>query len=508
MIQILSIINPIWTFLFSFTLIMVYRLLIRPYLGILYYKKQGATTVFHRELIPYIKSCKNLAERDDFYYLYKEIRRKEPNTKFTAENFGSSVQLVLYDTDMIKDFLRKYEVYHKDKDITGFLEYMAQGTLAFSEDNTWKMKRKAISSAFNFEFLKHSIPMIVETVQEKFEEMVKTDSLVGQNLVDKLANITGEVTGKFVFGKRFGKHEVKGVPVAVAMEQLLIKASDEGVTLSTALFGTKLFKQNILPRHRQLHQDIADMKGVCRQIIKETKEGRVKGNCLIDLLFELRENGNSETSFSDDYIIGEFIALFAAGTDTTSHLVGSAIYFLSKYPEIHQKVKAEADKELSDLDNLTIEDLNRMNYTTAVLKETFRLGGPVGCNFTRIAMKDDDLCGLKVKKGTKVTYYNDTFYRSEKCYSNANEFIPERWLDDEKYNDDLFKKDPYVYLPFSSGPRNCIGQHLAMIEARILIGLFVKTFDFKFPEEYKLVLKQTFTFQPREPLMVTMTKNE
>ena len=128
-----------------------------------------------------------------------------------------------------------------------------------------------------------------------------------------------------------------------------------------------------------------------------------------------------------------------------------------------------------------------------------------GVSSSRVAAKDDEICGVKIKKGTRVNYCHDVLCRSDKYFTNPEKFAPERWLGDSQYMNDQIKNEPYAFLPFSGGPRVCIGQNLAMIEAKIILSLFIKTFDFKFSEDYKLIRKQAASYSPRDPLIVDLT---
>jgi len=143
-----------------------------------------------------------------------------------------------------------------------------------------------------------------------------------------------------------------------------------------------------------------------------------------------------------------------------------------------------------------------MEYMTAFLKETLRLGGPTTGFFYRAPIKDDNLCGFHIKKGTIVNFHPDIYYCSEEYFPNHKEFRPERWLEGQEQN--ALKAEPYAFIPFSAGPRNCVGQHLAMIEARIMIALFIKTFKFEFPEDYELKMVKRFLYEPLNPLLVTL----
>jgi len=356
----------------------------------------------------------------------------------------------------------------------------------------------------NFEFLKDMVPMIVETTQANFGQWIERGHLKDMNLADNLGMLTGEITGRFFFGKTFGDQKLEGLPITTFVQQYLNNTLKALYSLSFLLFGVKIVKANIFPSHKKINRDAAAIRQRCREMIEETERSAKKEANLLTHLLALRASGKEEDGITNEEIVGEFIGIFVAGTDTTSHLVNSAIYFLWKHPEIYAKVKEEVDREFADPSKVDIENINRMEYTTAFLKETLRLGGPISTNFTRMATRDDDLCGLKVKKGDSVVFLKDLYFRSEDYYSKSLEIHPERWLNDSSFDQDGFKNEPYSFIPFSAGPRSCVGQYLGMIEARIILALFIKTFKFSFPEDYKFVLVPKFTFEPLHPLMVTL----
>ena len=347
--------------------------------------------------------------------------------------------------------------------------------------------------------------MIVETTQEKFQELIKENELKGVNLLEKLAGITGEITARFFFGKRFHGRTIFGVPMTTVVHRQLNMLFMEALSLPYILFGPRLVKANILKKHKELNKGIVEIRKRCMEMIEETEKSNKKEDNLLGVLLDLRRSGDAQDRLTDEQIVGEFLGLFGAGTDTTSHLVNSAIYFLWKYKEVYQKVKEEVDREFENMEDLSMEKINKMEYMNAFLKETLRLGGPTTAYFFRAPVKDDNLCGMNIKKGTIVNFHPDLYYSSEEFFPNHKEFRPERWLEGNSHEQNALKAEPYAFIPFSAGPRNCVGQHLAMIEARIIIGLFIKTFKFEFPEDYQLKMVKRFLYEPFDPLMVTLT---
>ena len=486
---------------FSFlAALIIYKIIIAPYLAILYYQRQGAKAVFHKEIIPHWRNLKSMKQKDDYYYLYREAIRKDPEIKFFVENYGSTVQLLLVDPEMIKDFLKKYETFHKDDEVIGILKELNAGSLGVSEDAAWRNKRKMISGAFNFEFLKHSIPTIVEITQEKFNEWIKAGSLEQQNPMDTLATITGEVLTRFVFGSRGGSKEIRGVPISIVIKYLLIEAIEEGMTPQVLIFGPKLLRASWIPRYKKLQQKIFEMRAACEEMIKEAENSPKKENTLLDVLFEYMKSNEHNDQISYKDLTGIFLELFLAGTTTTSFVVSITLFYLFQYSEVYAKVKEEVDREFADPSKIDIESLNRMSYVTATLKEAMRHGSATEGIFCRVAVKDDEICGVKVKKGTRVNFCHDVLCKSEKYFTNPLKFAPERWLGDDEYSNDQVKNEPFAFIPFSGGPRACLGQTRAMIEGKILLSLFIQTFGFKFSDAFK-----SASFVPRDILLVDLT---
>ena len=128
-----------------------------------------------------------------------------------------------------------------------------------------------------------------------------------------------------------------------------------------------------------------------------------------------------------------------------------------------------------------------------------RIHTPATGTFTRLVTEDHKLLDLNIRKGdiVKVEFFG-TFY-NEKYFEKPQEFKPERW---NVPNPDL---DPYAFIPFSAGARNCIGQHLAIVEAKIIISEFLERFDYKIPEDYQLKLTIRFLYEPKEDLKLILT---
>eukprot|EP01017_Pseudomicrothorax_dubius_P027364 TRINITY_DN3140_c0_g2_i1.p1 TRINITY_DN3140_c0_g2~~TRINITY_DN3140_c0_g2_i1.p1 ORF type:complete len:203 (-),score=35.64 TRINITY_DN3140_c0_g2_i1:70-678(-) len=194
----------------------------------------------------------------------------------------------------------------------------------------------------------------------------------------------------------------------------------------------------------------------------------------------------------------------SAGTDTTAHLVQMCVYYLLKYPEFQERIRKEActvvpEVEKDGFANISLDDISQMKFLHAFIKETLRLSPPVGFLFSLLACKDHNLGDIMIKKGTQVNIPLAVIGQNSRFFNNPQEFRPERWLNEEEVK----QVDPFIDLAFSSGSRNCIGQHLARIEAKLILVKLLCGFNMKFSNpDYRLRLGLKFLYGPMDPLLV------
>jgi len=481
----------------AYFLVCIYKFLIRPYLRFQFYKRQRGFGEFTVGMNFILKRFEDAKKYGDMWHTDKVALNKYPKTKFFLYNWGTQPILFLTDPAFIKEFSTKTENYEKHESTIGLVDEIARGSFIFEEGQRWKRSRKLFSGSFHFENLRDIIPTVVEISKEKYENLIKEKKLSKVDLLDLAGLITGEVTGRFFFGRKFSETYFEGKPLTSAAVHMTAEIASISFSPLVTILGLNFARKGILPSHKQAMNRVRSLKELLRKMIDEERKSTFSEKNVLHSLLELQK---TEKAYTDDDIIGEFAGMFVAGTDTTAHAISLATYYLWKHPEKYERVKEEVDREFKDVTKIDLECLNRMEYTTAVLRETLRLGGPAGFLFNRIAIKDHNLLDLKIKKGTLVTGAINLVHFNEMYYSNPFEFIPERYLPDGPFPNDGWKQEPFSQLAFSAGPRNCIGQYLAMIEGKIVLGMLVKMFKWEYPKDYKLKMILKFMYEPADLL--------
>lgn len=239
---------------------------------------------------------------------------------------------------------------------------------------------------------------------------------------------------------------------------------------------------------------------------------------LLDLVLCANDDG---CSMSATDIRDHITTFIAAGHETTSTTLLWICYELSQRPDVQRRCQEEVDALLKDRNRigkdgsnwnnnddqddivnleLVFEDLNgasgALNYTYAMLKETLRLHAPVG-GFGKICTEDFQYKGYTIKANTTFLVSSAVIHTHPDFWKDPLEFQPERFLPE---NIKETVHNPYMYIPFSAGPRNCIGQRFATIETMVILIHMLRYFNLMPLSPQQLAdirYEETITSQPK-----------
>ncbi|XP_045035238.1 cytochrome P450 4C1-like isoform X1 [Daphnia magna] len=218
----------------------------------------------------------------------------------------------------------------------------------------------------------------------------------------------------------------------------------------------------------------------------------------LDLLIEASQDGKA---LSDRDIREEVDTFMFEGHDTTAAAINFSLFLIGNYPEVQKKVNEELDRVFGYSDRpITMADLNEVKYLECCIKEALRLYPSVPA-IARQLMEDTDICGYNLPAGATVTVTPFLFHRDPKNFPDPESFKPERF-----FPENVQGRHPYVYVPFSAGPRNCIGQKFAMMEEKIILASILRHFHVKAldkPEDIHLLSE--LILRPRDGIRVQLT---
>jgi len=182
-----------------------------------------------------------------------------------------------------------------------------------------------------------------------------------------------------------------------------------------------------------------------------------------------------DSGISEKEFIASADTILLGGSETTATLLSGITYYLLQNPRVYEKIVQEIRSKFDSEDQINVIGVNTLDYMLACLDETFRLYPPVPGALPRRSVVGDTLAGEYVPPNTTVAIYQWAMYRSSKYFSRPEDFIPERWTGDPEFQND----NKAVVMPFSNGPRNCIGRNLAYVEMRLVLARLLFNFDIK-----------------------------
>ncbi|KAG6554081.1 hypothetical protein Mapa_003996 [Marchantia paleacea] len=225
-------------------------------------------------------------------------------------------------------------------------------------------------------------------------------------------------------------------------------------------------------------------------------------------------SGSEGTSgVSDVYIRDMVVSLVIAGKDTSSATLTWFFWFMSKHPQVAQKIRAEVLRVIQDrIDpqggvpsdlSFNFEELKDMDYLQAALQEALRLYPPVPMN-GKMAFANDVLPdGTIVHKNDRVTYSAWAMGRLESLWGqDCLEYKPERWF----HNGMLMQESPFKFPVFQAGPRICLGREMALTQMKYIVAsLMARSITFKVvPENFQPRIDRSFTLKFKDQLLVTV----
>lgn len=202
------------------------------------------------------------------------------------------------------------------------------------------------------------------------------------------------------------------------------------------------------------------------------KQSQQSGEVKSLLEFLCKESNNGVLSRRE--LRNEVKTFLIAGHETTATLCSWAIYSIAKHPNIQQLLYDEITKTYDFGKRPDVDSCDKMEYMDCFLKEVLRFWPPIGMTW-RSASKNCTLLGEKIEAQTTLVLPTYLLHRHPKYWTDPLEFKPERWSK-------TAEKDPkfhnFAYFPFSAGSRNCIGQRFSVYEAKLILTMLIREFEF------------------------------
>ncbi len=403
-----------------------------------------------------------------------------------AARFGPRWILFANHPDLVEEVL----VHQNRKFIKHYRLRQAKQTLGdgllTSEGDFWRGQRKLVQPAFHRERIEAYGRLMVDYTERLMESWA--DGQVRDIQVDMM-RLTLEIVAKTLFDAEMGGETAE---VSAAMETLMhsFVASTASPVIIPRWIPTPM-KVRVARTVRRLEQILYGI------IAERRRSGEDRGD-LLSMLLRV-EDEESGRRMSDRQLRDECMTLFLAGHETTANTLAWAWFLLSGHHEVEARLH---DELASVLDGRppTLAELPRLTYTENIVNETLRLYPP-GWMLGREAIEPLELGGYRIAKGTTVFMTACVIHRDSRWFDDPAAFRPERWADG------LIQRIPrYAYFPFGGGPRICVGNSFALMEATLVLATIAQKYRLSLAPDAVVTPLPSMTLRPARGVKMNMTR--
>ncbi|KAK2838389.1 hypothetical protein Q7C36_013203 [Tachysurus vachellii] len=341
----------------------------------------------------------------------------------------------------------------------------------------WKEHRRfALMTLRNFGLGKQSME---NRIQGEIEHLVaKLERYAGSSLYPQ--TLFHDAASNIIYLVLFGTRYDYGDEIL----KVYVRLYTENAKLAN---GTWAMIYDALPMVRSLplpfkkaFDNYKTLKTLTLNMINKHKTSRVPGQPrdFVDCYLDELDKKDSKSTFSEDQLVVYIMNLHIAGTDTTSNTLLTTILYLMVHPDIQKRCQQEIDEVLGNKPQPSFEDRHNMPYTQATIHESQRIANTVPLSVFHCTTRDTDLMGYSIPKGTMIIPNLSSVLSEEGQWKFPQEFNPSNFLNEQGQ----FEKSE-AFIPFSAGPRVCLGEGLARMELFLFLVTLLRRYEFLWPED-------------------------
>ncbi|KAK1267373.1 hypothetical protein QJS04_geneDACA000249 [Acorus gramineus] len=441
-----------------------------------------------------------------FLPLYKWMLEYGPVYRLSA---GPRDFVIVSDPATAKHVLRNYGTKYAKGLVAEVSEFLFGSGFAIAEGPLWTVRRRAVVPSLHKKYLSVIVDKVFAKCAQRLVENLRPSALSGGavNMEEKFSQLTLDVIGLSLFNYNFDSL-TSDSPVIDAVYTALKEAEARSTDI-LPYWKIKLLCK-VIPRQIKAEKAVAIIRKTVEELVAKCKEiveaegERIVGEEYINetdpsiLRFLLA----SREEVSSIQLRDDLLSMLVAGHETTGSVLTWTLYLLSKNPSSLTKAQEEVDKVLEGRVP-RYEDVKELRYLMRCINESMRLY-PHPPVLIRRAQVDDVLPGnYKVNAGQDVMISVYNIHRSSQVWERAEEFLPERFdLEGPVPNE---SNTDFRYIPFSGGPRKCVGDQFALLEAIVALAIFLQHLDFKLCADQKISMTTGATIHTTNGLYMTLS---
>ncbi|KAL5740923.1 hypothetical protein ACOSP7_029792 [Xanthoceras sorbifolium] len=415
-----------------------------------------------------------------FLPLFKWMVQYGPIYRLAA---GPRNFVIVSDPAIAKHVLRNYGTKYAKGLVSEVAEFLFGSGFAIAEGPLWMARRRAMVPSLHKKYLSVMVDRVFCKCAERLVEKLQPDAINGTavNMEAKFSQLTLDVIGLSVFNYNFDSLKADN-PVIEAVYTALKEAEARSTDLLPYWKVKALCK--IIPRQIKAEKAVTLIRQTVEELIAKCKEiVEAEGERIDDEEYVndadpsiLRFLLASREEVSSVQLRDDLLSLLVAGHETTGSVLTWTLYLLSKDSDSLMKAQDEVDKVLQGR-RPSFEDIKNLKFLTRCINESMRLY-PHPPVLIRRAQVADVLPGnYKVNAGQDIMISVYNIHHSSQVWERAEEFLPERFdLEGPIPNE---TNTDFRFIPFSGGPRKCVGDQFALLEAIVSLAIFLQKMNFE-----------------------------
>ena len=372
--------------------------------------------------------------------------------------------------------LKNYQNYKKGVGFERVKMLLGNGIIV-SDGPFWRKQRRLIQPAFSKAMIESQVEMIQKC---NIERMAKWQAMLGSN-----ESVEIDIS-----------YEASDLALDIVLRVLF--SDDVDSLLNDSGENPFAFLTEDPTRDVQVVLKYRSLMNILLELIQARRTTTKKYNDFVSVFVAARDKDTGE-GMSDKELLDEVMTMIVAGHETSAITLTWVWYFMAKYPHVDQSVQDEI-KTSKIAGAPGFDDLDKIPYIKQVTEEALRIYPPVWL-FTRKAIADDQLGPYAIPAGADIFLSPYYLHRNETFWNEPEVYRPERFSADEQKEQHKFS-----YIPFSAGPRRCIGDFFATVEMQIHVGLMAQKFRFELLSDTVPELEASINMRAKDPIILKMSK--
>lgn len=385
-------------------------------------------------------------------------------------------------------FLEQHDNYdRKSPQMRRALEPLLDDGLFVSDGDLWRQRRRQCAPSLTNALLPGFCTTMTASAEETAKRWAQHPSDTPIDMLTEMAHLTARIIGRTIFGDDTTDEEAEQVVAGFTEYQRHSEHLDMANMLGLpflSLLGNPLRRARTRYSAKQVHEIID------RIIDRHThRSGQGQHSLIESFMTAMKDDGDNSCPMGRKAVRNEAIVMFMAGHETTANALAWCWYLLDYDPQAMARLQHELDDVLGGR-TPCYEDVAKLPYTMAVFEEAMRLYPPVPM-LSRQARGGDKVRNRDVREGTVLLVSPWLLHRHRKLWEAPDHFVPERFLPEAP------RPDKFAYLPFSVGPRVCLGKRFGLYEGVLCLATLAQHFTPKLVKGHQVSIECRLTLRPQ-----------